>query len=197
MLNNEWFKLWFSSPYYNILYYKRNKEEATAFTASITSYLQMPSNSLVLEAACGNGRYSVALAEKGFNVIGVDISAPAITAAKNYETDKLHFYLHDIRLPFYINYFDYAFNFFTSFGYFRTLRENNDAMRTIAQSLKPNGIFTIDYLNVHFTEDNLVPIETLQIEGVDFDITRWYDNNYIYKRIHVRDAARNTDEIFT
>ena len=39
-----------------------------------------------------------------------------------------------MRLPFWINYFDFAFNFFTSFGYFRTEREHYNAVRTIAQS---------------------------------------------------------------
>ncbi|MBI1692779.1 MAG: hypothetical protein FYV88_5020, partial [Bacteroidetes bacterium] len=36
--------------------------------------------------------------------------------------------------PFWINYFDYAFNFFTSFGYFRTRREHDNAIRSLAGS---------------------------------------------------------------
>jgi hypothetical protein len=30
-------------------------------------------------------------------------------------------------------------------------------MRTIANGLKPGGHFIIDYLNVHFVEDHLIP----------------------------------------
>ena len=197
MQGSEWFKLWFSSPYYEILYHERNKEEAAGFVDKLSDYLKMKEGSFVLDAACGSGRHSIALAEKGFNVTGIDICAVAVTEAKQYENDHLHFYLHDMRLPFYINYFDYAFNFFTSFGYFRTLREHNDAMRTIAQSIKPNGLFTIDYLNVLCVEASLVPSETKTINNTVFEIKRWHDEHHFYKRIHIKDEAKNVNEIFT
>ena len=197
MQANEWFRIWFSSPYYDILYHKRDKEEAARLIEKLDLYLQIPQHSFVLDAACGKGRHSIALAAKGFDVTGIDLCASAIIEAKNHETDNLHFYLHDIRLPFYINYFDYAFNFFTSFGYFKTMREHNDAMRTIAQSLKLNGVFTIDYLNVHFAEDNLKYEDKSQFDGVTFNITRWYDEEYFYKRIRVEDAVKNVSETFT
>jgi SAM-dependent methyltransferase len=197
MLTNEWFKIWFSSPYYDILYQKRNKEEAARLIDKLANLLKIPAHSFVLDAACGKGRHSIALASKGYDVTGIDLCSSAITEAKQYETDNLHFYLHDMRLPFYINYFNYAFNFFTSFGYFKTIREHNDAMRTIAQSLKLNGIFTVDYLNVYFAENNLKYTETITHNKVVFNIERWYDEKYFYKRIHVEDKEKNVNEIFT
>lgn len=197
MQANEWFRLWFNSPYYHILYQKRNKKEAAVLVDKLIGKLQIPAESFVLDAACGKGRYSIALTEKGFNVTGIDICASPIAEAKKYETEKLHFYLHDIRLPFYINYFNYAFNFFTSFGYFKTMREHNDAMRTLAQSLKMNGSLTIDYLNVHFTEDNLKHNETIELDGVVFNIERWCDEEHFYKRIKIEDSAKNVTETFT
>jgi len=197
MQGSEWFKLWFSSPYYEILYHERNKEEAALLVDKLVNKLQMQPGSYVLDAACGRGRHSIALAAKGFDVTGTDLCALAIAEDKKFENDNLHFYVHDIRLPFYINYFDYAFNFFTSFGYFKTMREHNDAMRSIAQSLKPNGIFTIDYLNVHYAANNLKENETKKIGNILFDIKRWQDENYIYKQIHVVDEEKNVDETFT
>ncbi|MEO8712096.1 MAG: methyltransferase domain-containing protein [Parafilimonas sp.] len=197
MQTNEWFRLWFSSPYYDILYHERNKEEAEGLIDKLVNYLQIPEHSFILDAACGKGRHSIALAAKGFDVTGVDISASSITEAKKYDRDNLHFYLHDIRLPFYINYFNYAFNFFTSFGYFKTLREHNDALRTIAQSVKLNGMFILDYLNVHFAEDNLKHNDTVEIDHVVFDIERWVDEKCFYKRIHVKDEEKKLNEIFT
>lgn len=197
MQPNEWFRLWFNSPYYDVLYHKRDKEEAIKLVDKLVDTLQIPEHSFILDAACGKGRHSIALAAKGFDVTGVDICPSAITEAKQYETDNLHFYLHDIRLPFYINYFNYAFNFFTSFGYFRTMREHNDAMRTLAQSIKMNGRLTIDYLNVHFTEENLKHTETIKHQEVAFNIERWSDEEYFYKRIHIEDAAKHVNETFT
>jgi SAM-dependent methyltransferase len=197
MQPNEWFRIWFNSPYYEILYHERNKEEATKLVSKLAAFLKMQVNSFVLDAACGKGRHSIALADLGFNVTGVDICTLAIEQAKQYERDNLQFYLHDIRLPFYISYFNYAFNFFTSFGYFKTMREHNDAMRTIAQSLKINGVFTIDFLNVYFTEKNLKQKETKTIDNIVFDIERWKDEDHFYKRIHVNDAPNKVSETFT
>jgi SAM-dependent methyltransferase len=197
MQPNEWFRLWFNSPYYDVLYHKRDQEEAIRLVDKLVNTLQIPDHSFILDAACGKGRHSIALAEKGYDVTGVDICPSAITEAKQYETDNLHFYLHDIRMPFYINYFNYAFNFFTSFGYFRTMREHNDAMRTLAQSLKMNGRLTIDYLNVHYTEENLKHTETIKHNEVVFNIERWCDEECFYKRIHIEDAAKHVNETFT
>ncbi len=56
------------------------------------------------------------LASLGYDTTGIDLSEESIEEALKMENDKLHFYQHDMRLPFWINYFDYAFNFFTSFG---------------------------------------------------------------------------------
>ena len=92
-------------------------------------------------------------------------------------------------LPFRGNYFDYAFNFFTSFGYFKTRREHDDAIRTIAKSLKPGGLFVIDYLNVHYAEEHLVHNEIKQIGDTIYDIHRWDDETHFYKKITVTDPS--------
>src|SRR5258706_2099165 len=144
-----WYKEWFSSPFYHRLYFERDKKEAEAFIHKLTHFLQPLPRSYMLDVACGRGRHSLILAEMGFDVTGIDLSLESIYYAKQFEKDNLSFYQHDMRLPFWINYFDYAFNFFTSFGYFATRREHDDAMRTITGSLKPGGCFIIDYLNVH------------------------------------------------
>ena len=107
--------------------------------------------------------------------------------AKQHEKDNLEFFVHDMRLPFRINYFDYAFNFFTSFGYFRTRREHDNAIRTIAQSLKPGGTFVLDYLNVHYAEDHLVHKSEKEIDDVNYYITKWFDEEHFYKKIVVED----------
>lgn len=182
-----WFTEWFNSPYYHQLYFKRDKKEATDFINRLIDYLKPAPNSLMLDIACGKGRHSVQLASKGFDVTGIDLSEDSIRKAKKKENDHLHFCIHDMRLPAWINYFDYAFNFFTSFGYFRTTREHDNSIRTIAESLKPNGIFVIDYLNVHYAEDHLVHQSEVEIGHVNFFITKWFDETHFYKKIIVED----------
>ena len=182
-----WYEEWFNSPYYYQLYFKRDKKEAADFINKLVSYLKPPEESLMLDIGCGRGRHSIQLATKGFDVTGIDLSEEGIRIAKEKENDHLHFFLHDMRLPFWINYFDYAFNFFTSFGYFNTRREHNNAIRTISESLKPGGIFVIDYFNVRFEEDHFVPESELEIDGAIYHITKWHDETHFYKKIQIED----------
>lgn len=125
-----------------------------SFIKQALDHLQPPAQSSILEVGCGEGDHSRALAAEGFDVTGIDASAEKIAVALESEKEKLHFFTHDIRLPFFINYFDYAFNFFSNFGFYRTEREHSNAIRTIANSLKPDGTFLLDYVNVHTTEDD-------------------------------------------
>jgi SAM-dependent methyltransferase len=182
-----WFKDWFNSPYYHQLYFQRDEKEAADFIYLLLDYLQPAPGAQMLDVACGRGRHAKILANKGYEVTGIDISPESISFAKQFETDTLHFFQHDMRLPFWMNYFDYVFNFFTSFGYFRTEREHYNAIRTIAHSLKPGGFFVIDYLNVHYAEDHLVHQFEKEIEGITYFITKWYDETHFYKKVIIED----------
>jgi SAM-dependent methyltransferase len=182
-----WFKDWFNSPYYHQLYFKRDEEEAAAFIQLLLTHLNPDKEALLLDVACGRGRHSKILAAGNYDVTGIDLSPGSIEYAKQFETEKLHFFLHDMRLPFWMNYFDFAFNFFTSFGYFRTEREHYNTIRTIAQSLKRGGTLVLDYLNVHYAEDHLVHKFEKQIDGVNYFITKWFDETHFYKKIIIED----------
>lgn len=192
----EWFKEWFNSPYYHQLYFHRDEKEAAAFIDHLVEYLRPAPGSRMVDVACGRGRHSKLLAAKGFDVTGIDLSVDSIREARKAETDNLHFFQHDMRLPFWINYFHYAFNIFTSFGYFRTERENNNAVRTIAGSLQTNGTLVLDYLNVHYAEDHLIHIADKEIEGVNFHLTKWFDETHFFKKILVEDEQLNEPLVF-
>lgn len=181
----DWFEHWFDTPYYHMLYFDRDLEEAAAFMDRLLDFLKPGKESTVLDVACGKGRHALHLAEKGFDVTGFDLSLYSIEEAKKMERENLHFYKHDMRQPFWINYFDYAFNLFTSFGFFRTRREHDAAIRTVAQSLNEKGILVIDYLNVHYAEDHLVHSSDKMIDGYNFHLTKWMDEDHFYKKIEV------------
>ena len=183
-----WYKDWFNSPFYHKLYFDRDEKEASAFIHRLIDHLKPTPDSRMIDIACGKGRHSRIMADMGFYVTGIDISPDSIEYAKQFESENLEFYQHDMRFPFWINYFDCAFNFFTSFGYFKTRREHEDAIRTIASSLKPNGIFVIDYLNVHYAEDRLVYNEEKIINATTYEIHRWHDEDHFFKKIIIRDT---------
>ena len=110
-----WFKDWFNSPYYHILYGSRNEAEANRFIQNIANLLQFKKDELALDLACGKGRHSRELASHALNVYGIDLSEESIKAASKLSCHNLQFEIHDMRKVYKQNYFDYVFNLFTSF----------------------------------------------------------------------------------
>jgi hypothetical protein len=55
----------------------------------------------------------------------------------------------------------------------------------------------MDYLNVHYAEDHLVHKSEKEIDGVNFFLTKWYDESYFYKKILVEDERLEAPLEFT
>lgn len=188
---SEWFDQWFDSPYYHILYKHRDYEEAKEFLDTLINYFRIKPNHKVLDLACGKGRHSIYLNEKGFDVVGVDLSEQNITHARQFENDRLKFDIHDMREVYAENEFDFVLNMFTSFGYFDSEKENEQAIRSAAKSLKPGGSLLIDFLNPYRVINNLVPEEKKTVEGITFDITRnLSEDGFIVKGINFKDNGK-------
>lgn len=179
----KWFQNWFNSPYYHILYHQRNDEEAEFFIDNLCAYLKPTADSNLLDIACGRGRHSVYLNKKGYDVTGIDLSVSNVKFAQQFENEKLQFYVHDMRYPFYINYFDIAFNFFTSFGYFETEKDHINALKTFRKSLKKDGILVLDYFNSHKIMHHLTNQEVKHVDGIDFYISKKIADGKIIKSI--------------
>ncbi len=188
MQKAEWFATWFGSPYYHLLYNKRNDAEAAAFGDKIMQYLELPAGAEVLDIACGEGRLARRLAQLGYEATGIDLSPANIAAAKAQAGAGAHFLVHDLRKTLAVNAFDAAFNFFTSFGYFEKEADDRRAATAIAKAVKPGGAFVMDYLNATKTISELVAAETVEKEGVAFGIRRHFDGNFIVKEITFRDG---------
>lgn len=183
--NKKWFELWFDSPLYHILYKNRNQEEANYFIDHIISTLDIKKSS-ILDLACGKGRHAHYLAEKGFDVVGLDLSKESIHYANAaYQLPNLEFYVHDMRLPFRINYFDYIFNLFTSIGYFEDLQENEKVFESMHVGLKEGGHILIDFMNTEKVVQNLIPRENKVIDEYSFYIRKEITEGKIIKHIQV------------
>lgn len=192
---SDWFKVWFDSPYYHLLYQNRDEQEAQRFMGNLLAYLKPIQGSRVLDLACGAGRHATYLANQGLDVTGIDLSARSIRQARMAETDNLHFFQHDIRQYFRINYFDYMFNLFTSFGYFERESDNIKTLRAANWGLKENGLLVIDFFNIHTVLQRLVPQETKQVGEITFNIRKSVFNDRIIKEIEVVDAGGT--QVFT
>jgi SAM-dependent methyltransferase len=194
----KWFQNWFNSPYYHILYQQRNIAEAEFFIDNLCAYLKPDGDSHLLDIACGRGRHSIYLNKNGFDVTGIDLSIANIQYAKQFENERLHFYVHDMRYLAYINHFDIAFNLFTSFGYFESEGDHIRALKTFRKALKPNGLLVLDFFNCYKIAHVLKLNEIKTLDGIDFNIHKTIDGDHITKRIEFEDQGEHysfTEEV--
>ena len=191
MSDQIWFKDWFNSPYYHVLYKNRDVKEASAFMDVLIGHLKLNVAHTIWDLACGKGRHSLYLNSKGLNVIGTDLSRNSITEAKKSENDKLEFFIHDMRTPFRINYFTHVFNLFTSIGYFEKEKDNLKVFQSVFNSLKPDGIFVVDFFNVSDIEECIIPENKTTIDGIDFKICKNISENKIIKHIEFSDKGKD------
>lgn len=184
-----WYKDWFNSPYYHVLYKNRDDKEAAAFISQLIENLHINSTHKVWDLACGKGRHSVYLNSKGIQVIGTDLAENSIEEALKSANERLEFFVHDMRTPFRINYFDFVFNLFTSIGYFDRPQDTYKVFQNVAQALKPDGCFVLDFFNCKKVTDCLIPHEIKTIEGIRFEIFKKVEDGKIVKRIEFDDKG--------
>ncbi len=187
---NEWFKNWFDTAYYHILYKKRDHSEASRFIDALVDFLAPQKGSKFLDLACGKGRHSIYLNQKGFDVTGLDLSHNSIQCAKQLESQSLRFLEHDMRLPLQNFEFDYILNLFTSFGYFDEIEDDIAVIRNVMQCLKPGGTFILDYFNAAKPNANFDVLFTKTIDNIDFEIIKHIKDGRIIKEITVNDSGK-------
>ena len=187
----EWFKTWFDTSYYHILYQNRDFEEAERFITNLLDYLKLPGSANCLDLACGKGRHAVYLNKKGLKVTGLDLSENSISEAKPFENETLAFDVHDMRTVYKENTYDVVFNLFTSFGYFDNYEDNLKMLNSVNAMLVPKGLVVIDFMNADFVLNNLVGEELMVLDDIEFHITREYDGSNIYKNINFTDQGED------
>jgi len=187
MHKDSWYRSWFDSPYYPILYKSRDESEAAFFIDRLIKYLNPQDGSKFLDMACGRGRHSVRIHQMGFDVTGIDLSKNSIAEASANEDKGLKFFVHDMRKVFREAYFDYVLNLFTSFGYFDSREQNENVLKSANKSLKHHGTLVIDFLNPEKIKNQIKDSETKEMEGVKFNIRKAYKNGWIIKKIEIED----------
>lgn len=144
----EWWKKYFSEDYLKL--YQHDEGESSREVAAVIRMLQLEEGQRILDLACGLGRHSVVLAQKGFNVTGYDLSDSFLKKAKE-TADSLLVGLDlkhgDMREIPYKEEFDAVINMFTAFGFFDREEEDLKVLKGVYNSLKPGGQFLMDVIN--------------------------------------------------
>jgi SAM-dependent methyltransferase len=151
---------------------KRASAEVTGLM-NIFSKLKVPEDGLILDICCGIGRHSVVLAERGFKIVGVDISPEFIARAKESAVErkvshKVDFRVVDMRdltkvFKDYKRKFDATINIFTSLGYYNEKTDKN-ILQQISELTKNNGVLVIDIANRDEIIRHLLPKDITQID---------------------------------
>jgi len=192
MHNDSWFKSWFSSPDYLRLYEHRDIRDAKKLISLLFRNIKLAKGASVLDIACGNGRHSILFARKGYKTTGLDLSAFLIKQAEKKRTNEysrfksdLKFEIKDMRDIDHSGEFDLIVNLFTSFGYFKSVSDNEKVIKGISRALKANGIFFFDFLNSTYLEKNLVPFDIKKFKGKSAIQTRTISGGFVTKEIYI------------
>jgi SAM-dependent methyltransferase len=184
-----WYKEWFGEEYLE-LYAHRDESEAERHVEFVEQVMLDPGGRrprAVLDLACGAGRHTEKLRGRGFRALGVDLSLTLLAQASG-----LPRIAGDMcRLPFRSRAFDWVLNFFTSFGYFETERQNFQVLEEVERVIEPGGRFLIDLFNREQVVKNLVAEETQERGGYRVEIERWFDESTerVNKRIRLHSSS--------
>jgi len=177
-----WYREWFGEDYLE-LYAHRDRAEAERQADFVQAQLGESRPRAALDLACGAGRHTDVLRERGLRVLGIDLSLTLLA-----QRPDLPRVAGDMRaLPFVPGAFDWVLNFFTSFGYFESERENFQVLEEVVRVLSPGGRFLIDLMNPEPVIENLQPKDAYTMAGRKVKIERWYDphTKRVNKRIRI------------
>src|SRR3989449_1236041 len=126
-----WYEDFFGSDY--LIRYVH--PETPAQVEAIDKILHLRKGGRILDVGCGAGRHSVGLAQRGYRVTGLDLSAPLLAEARKAARGagvKATFVQGDMRRLRFRGAFDAAISMFTSFGFFDRQEEDREVLRGIA-----------------------------------------------------------------
>jgi SAM-dependent methyltransferase len=191
-----WYESLFERDYYDYFYVggprgalaEQQSDEQVAF---IVDALGLEDGASVLDLCCGHGRHAVRLAQRGYRMTGLDLSAYHIRLARKAAREAgvaVEWIQADMRDVPGRNRFDAIVNLFTAFGYFDEEDEDLRVLQGIRRALKPGGRFLIELMN----RDNLMRVFR------ESDCTGVSEGGYIaeLRRFDVLTGRINVDMLF-
>lgn len=197
------------SKYYNLLYNDKNYNEESHFIHELIQRHQ-PNAINILDLGCGTGQHDFFLAQKGYEITGVDISEDMLAVANSTLSSNkasisqpkfLKGDIHNIRI-------DQAFDVVISLFHVLSYQETNDdvcaTFETAGFHLNHGGIFIFDCWYGPGVLTDLPTIRIKEIENEDMAVTRLakptvhFHKNIVDVNYHVfvRDKiSQNVDEL--
>ena len=144
-----WWEAFFEETFLHLWPSRSPPDHEPSEIAGLVSFLALPPEGRILDLACGYGRIAVPLARRGFQVTGLDVSAPLLAVARERAAQadvSVEWRRADMRhLPSeWSGQFDAIISIWNSFGYFADDRENQRVLASAAQALQPGGRLLID-----------------------------------------------------
>ncbi|HSA05958.1 MAG TPA: class I SAM-dependent methyltransferase [Candidatus Gastranaerophilales bacterium] len=138
------------SAYYDLLYQDKDYNgEVEYIEKLVKKHADNPKN--VLELGCGTGKHAALLAEKGYNVLGVDLSSTMLEIAESRKAllnsdiaNRLEFNLGNVQNVEFNRKFDVILSLFHVSSYQTTNEELQNYFLTAEKHLEPKGIFVFD-----------------------------------------------------
>jgi 2-polyprenyl-3-methyl-5-hydroxy-6-metoxy-1,4-benzoquinol methylase len=178
---NPWWTTFFDHDYLRVWGQLFPEEVNAKQAADLWSLLDLHPGCKILDAPCGWGRLSRALALMGANVVGVDQSDDLLSFAESTRGElapnQLRYLKHDLRTPLSEFGFDVACNIFTSFGY-GTEEDDIAIFRTLRSAVRPGGRVLVEtnhrdmlcaYLAHGAKASRRLPDGTLFVDEPEFD----------------------------
>ncbi len=135
------------SDSYDLLYKEKDYYgECTLIEQIIREYSKIPVHS-ILDLGCGTGNHSLFLAERGYEVTGVDRSDGMLDIARaKADQKKIHcdFYQSDLREFDNHKKYDAVIMMFAVLGYQLENDDVNASLKTVSKHLKKGGVFICD-----------------------------------------------------
>ncbi|PCN43903.1 SAM-dependent methyltransferase [Brevibacillus laterosporus] len=195
-MGDAWFEKSFREDYL-LVYQHRDEASADQEIHNLLERLPIKSKGRVLDLCCGSGRHSRAIAKRGYEVVGVDLSSVLLEQAELLNDQKqVTYYQYDMRdIPFESE-FDIVVNLFTSFGYFSDDQESAKVIKNMAKALRSGGEVVIDYLNPSYVKAHLVPESEREANGLLITERRRIEDGFVKKEITIHDVEAREPRIY-
>lgn len=109
----------------------------------------IPENASLLDLACGTGTMSLLFKEKGYRVIGIDLSSEMLSAADNKANGTIPFIKAEMQNFSLTEPVDACVCCLDSINHLSSLKEAEKTFECVYNALNENGIFVFDVNTVH------------------------------------------------